>query len=110
MQYIDLWIDHPKIGCGRRHFLVLKEGRTLVKLLSTGTMETITVPKAILARAIPVTIKPSRLARRMRATAETYDRAALERAIAAGREKGFSWPHRRLAREAAKMLRVTEPG
>lgn len=66
MTYIRLYVDHPKIGCGFRPFLVLKTGRVWAHLLATETAETIKIPVADLKWAKPLPLKSGRLARRLK--------------------------------------------
>lgn len=69
---ISLYLDHPKVGCGWRSYLVLKEGRKWATLLCTETAEDLRLPLADLKAGRPLVIKPSRCARRLRETARTY--------------------------------------
>lgn len=72
MKYIRLYVDHPRIGCGNRIFLVLKTGRVWAHLIAAGTAELIKVPVGDLRWAKPLPFKPGRAVKRLRAVAKTY--------------------------------------
>lgn len=74
VQYVTLYLDHPKVGCGYRRFLVLKVGRKEVRLLCVESAESLKVPVADLKFAKPEAFKPRRLAKRISNTARTYNR------------------------------------
>lgn len=67
MNVVSAWIDHPKLGCGERQFVVLKEGRKKVRLLAWATLTTVTltVDDYRRARPRPVPVEPRDLARRL---------------------------------------------
>lgn len=71
-QHLSLYLDHPKVGCGWRAYLVLKEGRKHARILCTETAEAFTVPVLTLKSGRPMPLKPSRCARRLRDTARAY--------------------------------------
>ncbi len=73
-EYLNLYLDHPKTGYGWRNYLVLKRGRIHARLLCTENAEALTVPVADLAHGRAVPLKPRKLAKRIRATAQTYAR------------------------------------
>lgn len=83
MRKISLYLDHPKVGCGWRSYLVLTVGPKWVRLLSTETAETIKVPASELRFAREEKIKPSRALRRLRKVAATYgvDTEAVKEAL-----------------------------
>lgn len=72
MRYIRLYVDHPKIGCGFRAFLVVKTGRIWAHLVSTDTAEAIKVPVGDLKWAKPLTFHPRRRLNRLRRVAKEY--------------------------------------
>lgn len=84
MSYVRLYIDHPRVGCGFRAFLVLRTGRIWAHLICTETAEAVKVPVGDLRWAKPMPLKPTRLARRLRAVAKDYsvETEALKEAIA----------------------------
>lgn len=64
--------DHPRAACGFRPYFVLSEGRRWAELVSAETAEKIKVDVRLLKTGKPITIKPSRAARRLRAVARDY--------------------------------------
>lgn len=74
IEYLTLYLDHPKVGCGYRRFLVLKKGRVEAKLLCVETAESLSLPVGLLQGGTPETYKPRRLIKRIKATARTYHR------------------------------------
>lgn len=86
-----LWIDHAKIGCGSREFLVLKSGRKWVSLLALATLDRIKIKKAEFdaAKAKPLPYSKARLIRRIRTNALTYgaSKAIVRDAITAANRK-----------------------
>lgn len=83
MRLISLYLDHSKVGCGWREYLVLKEGPKWTKLISTATADAITIPSTEMKWARDVPLKKTRAARRLRAVAKTYgvDSVALKEAL-----------------------------
>lgn len=85
MQYLRLYLDHPKVGCGWRAYLVLKVGRIHARVICTESADAITIPKTELAHGRPLPLKPTRAARMLRAVARTYgqeDTGAVKDALA----------------------------
>ncbi len=72
MQYIRLYVDHPRIGCGFRDWLVTSTGPKWAHLVSCDTAEIIKVPVTDLKFAKPLPVKPARRIKRLRAVAKTY--------------------------------------
>jgi len=69
MQYLNLYLnDYP----GWRAYLVLKVGRIHARVICTETAEAFRVPKAELAHGRVLVLKPTRLAKRLRAVARAY--------------------------------------
>lgn len=84
IEYLSLYLDHPKVGCGWRNYLVLKRGRIHARLLATESADALTVNVADLAHGRPQPVKKTRLAKRIRATALTYgcpDSSAVKTAL-----------------------------
>jgi putative component of toxin-antitoxin plasmid stabilization module len=83
MRKVSLYLDHPKVGCGWRIYLVAKEGRKWVKLIAIGTAETVTVPAEVMKTARELKLKPTATARRLRRVATTYgvDTATVKEAL-----------------------------
>jgi hypothetical protein len=77
IQYLSLYLDHPKVGCGWRSYLILKEGRKWTRLLCTETAEAMTLSRKdadkLIKEGKPLVLKPTRLAKRIRAVAKTYN-------------------------------------
>lgn len=78
-QYLRLWIDHPKVGCGWRSYLVVREGRKWTRLLCTETAESLMLSEGewapIKNRSVQLPFKRTRVARRLREVAKTYGHA-----------------------------------
>lgn len=72
MRYLSLYLDHPKVGCGWRSYLVVKEGRIHARLVYAATGESLTVPKTAITHGRDLPLKPTRMAKRLRAVARTY--------------------------------------
>ncbi len=75
-QHFQVWLDHPRLGCGWRAFLLLREGHKYATLICTENAEPLTIPLAewrTLERK-PLPLSASRLARRLRALGKTYSR------------------------------------
>ena len=53
--------DNNRLGSGTRTYLVLREGRKLVKLLSLGSLQKVTVTKARYGQAKPAHAEPQKL-------------------------------------------------
>lgn len=70
-QYVELWLDHPAVGCGWRRYLVLRAGPKWVRLICTETAEALTIPRKHY-KPRPVPLKRTRVARRLRKTAITF--------------------------------------
>lgn len=89
--HISLYLDHPKVGCGWRPYIVLKSGRLWASLLATETAERIKIPVGLLKTGRPLPVKRTRMARRLREVARTYgeqDSVAVKDALAVLRQKG----------------------
>lgn len=76
VQYLSLYLDHPKVGCGWRAYLVLKEGHKWTRLFCTETAEALTLPRKdadkLIKEGTVLALKPTRLAKRIRSVAEAY--------------------------------------
>lgn len=68
LDLVDLWLDHERVGCGRRIFIVAKLGRTQVRLVSPASLVGVTVDRDAFARGAPAPVPHRRrdLARRIR--------------------------------------------
>ena len=53
--------DNNKLGSGTRTYLVLREGRKLVKLLSLGSLQKVTITRARYGQAKPAHAEPQKL-------------------------------------------------
>lgn len=86
---ISLYLDHPKVGCGWRRYVVLTVGPKWARLVSAETAEAIRIPAKELATGRPLPIKPTRAARRLRDVAKTYgeDTSAVREAMAVLRQR-----------------------
>lgn len=88
MLYTSLNIDHEKVGCGWRSYLVLTIGRKWVRLLSTDNAAALTISlleyNEALKTARPMVLKRTRLAKHIReaARAFTVDSNAVDDALA----------------------------
>jgi hypothetical protein len=51
MRYVELYLDHPKIGCGMRRFFVIKEGKHTARLFYPPTSTSLDVKLDVLAGA-----------------------------------------------------------
>jgi hypothetical protein len=71
---VRLYLDHPKVGCGWRGYVVVQVGRVWAKLVCIENAEPLKVPVGQIAHARPMEFKPRRLARRIKANAITYHR------------------------------------
>lgn len=72
MRYIRLYVDHPRIGCGFRDWLVIRTGRVWAHLVSCDTAEIIKVPVGDLRFAKDLPVKANRRIKRLREVAKTY--------------------------------------
>lgn len=72
MQYLSLYLDHAKVGCGWRGYLVLKVGRIHARVICAETAESFSIPKKDLAHGRPLPLKRTRALRRLRDVARTY--------------------------------------
>lgn len=81
---VQMWLDHQRVGCGYRHFLVLKEGHKWTRLVCVGGFVSFTIPTAQYRAAKPEPVKMSRtrLIRRIRDEAKTYGKCP-KKALAA---------------------------
>lgn len=64
--FVQLWLDHPAIGCGYRRFLILQRGRKWAKIFDPFTLCAASIPIAELAAATPVELKARSLAARIK--------------------------------------------
>jgi len=75
--YVRLYVDHPKVGCGWRGFVVVKRGHKLAHLLYPPTLAAITVPINDLAAAEAPPVNPGKLAARIKRTRRARKRYGL---------------------------------
>lgn len=71
---VRLYLDHPKVGCGWRSYLVVDVGRVWAKVICTENAEPLKIPVTDLAHGKIEDFKPRRLAKRLKANALTYHR------------------------------------
>jgi hypothetical protein len=71
------WLDHPKLGCGERSFVVVRAGRTRLRLLATASLRFVTVARGDLTRVQAIDLAPARLARRLKLRARDRRRLGL---------------------------------
>lgn len=84
-----LYLDEP---CGWRPYLIVRVGRRWAHLLNLEDASTHKCAISFLLSGQPMQIKPTRVARRLRAVARTFDRAN-------GRDHGA------MVKEALRLLR-----
>ncbi len=70
----EAYIDHQRIGCGYRQFLLLKSGPKWTRVLVVGDMTILKLPTSRwrAARPTPVAVKPSRLRARVKENGRVY--------------------------------------
>jgi hypothetical protein len=70
----SLYLDHPKVGCGWRLYLVTAIGPKWVKVTCTETADSLSIPRAEFDRMKPQPMKlvRTRVARRLRIVATCY--------------------------------------
>lgn len=75
MRYVSLWIDDGRVGCGRRQFFVVAEGRKWVTLFYAPLCATIKVTKPgyIKARPIDEKYRKGWMAATIRANAKAFN-------------------------------------
>ena len=84
-QYLNLYLDHAKVGCGWRAYVLIRVGRKWARLVCTETAETLSIEVKELRGARPLPFKRTRLARRLRQVARDYGQeqsAGVRQAIA----------------------------
>lgn len=64
--YVRLYIDHARIGCGFRNYLILSRGHRWARLFYIPTLTVVTIPVGVLALGVPIRHKPRRLIGRIR--------------------------------------------
>lgn len=76
---IRAWIDHPRIGCGFREFVVAKIGPKWVHLITAATGEHIEITRSEYDSLKPTELRyrPGRLASRLRRNAEAFGQDTL---------------------------------
>lgn len=77
MRQVRLYLDHPRVGCGWRQYLVLTVGPKWARVINIESAETIKIPAAELRHAKDMPLKPARAARLLRTVAKTYGRDTL---------------------------------
>lgn len=73
-QIISLYLDHPKVGCGWRRYLVLQQGRIHARIICMENAEALKIPATTLATGKIEPFQRTRAVKRLRATARTYGR------------------------------------
>lgn len=68
MRFINLYLDHAKVGCGWRPCFVVKEGKVKTRLFFPADCQSIEVPHAELRKAKDITIPNRRAAAKVAAT------------------------------------------
>ena len=75
--YVELYLDHPAVGCGWRRYLVLRLGPKWVRIICTENAEALSISRiAFLPRQPTFPVKRTRLARRLKAIAADYGKAS----------------------------------
>lgn len=77
MKPVDLWMDHPRLGCGTRLLVIVTEGRTKAKVPDAERLQMLTMTKAELAGAKPHRTPLKRLARALERNLRMRKRAKL---------------------------------
>lgn len=80
LEYVEMYLDHAKVGCGWRRFLVLRAGRKHVRLLYPSTLVQFTIGRDEYVAAHPVPVAdttPRRLAERLAAIRHSHRRLEL---------------------------------
>lgn len=71
---LSIYLDHPKVGCGWRRFLVVKEGKKYATVICLENAEPLKLDMKELCSGKPIEFKPRRVEKRLRATARIYAR------------------------------------
>lgn len=67
MRYINLYLDHQKVGCGYRNFFVVHEGRVKTRLFYPAECQSVEVPHVELRKAKEIPIPNRRAAAKIAA-------------------------------------------
>jgi hypothetical protein len=67
MRYIEVYLDHPKVGCGYRRFFITHEGRIKTRLFNPSDCQSVEVPHAELRKAKEISIPNRRAAAKVAA-------------------------------------------
>lgn len=75
LDIVQVTLDHPRVGAGRRLFIILQATNRKVRLFSCGNLRIITIPTKTFRAGLPIKaagIEPVRLARRLDSTRKTF--------------------------------------